>query len=122
MTLRYSMKFNVISELQISFGVNWVLVSIGYLCNLIILNCVLAKSIAYFFLPHVFCRNLWLQIMSAMFFACIYIIHSHRLPFKSIKLADFIVPLKLISSSYKLIFIARKHIASFTSMFFQLNT
>ena len=32
-------------------------------------------------------------------FACIFI-HSHCLPFLSIKLADFIIPLKLISSLY----------------------
>ena len=49
-----------ITELQISFG------SIGYLRNLIILNCVLVKSIAYFyfFTP----RFLWLQMMSSMYF------------------------------------------------------
>ena len=114
---------NITPELQISLG------SIGYFHILIILNCVLAKSIVYFyfFTPHF----LWLQIMYPMFFllnvaignlpACIYSLTlfaflEHQTSRFNYTSEAYLVPL--------LIFIARIRIVSFTSMcfFFLLNT
>ena len=113
--------FKIVAELQISFG------SIGYLRNLFILNYVLAKSIACFY---IFTQHfLWLQIMSAMFFLLNVAIGNSSAYIYSLTLFAFLehqtsgfyhsseanlVPL--------LIFMARIHIASFTSMFFPLNT
>ena len=109
------------TELQISFWVNWVFRQPDYsqlrTCKI---NCVFL-----FFTP----RFLWLQIMSAMFFLLNVAIGN--LPAYIYSLTPFALLEHQISGFYHtsvanlvflLIFIARIHITSFTSMFFPLNT
>ena len=86
-------KVNVFNSVNGSSALDKLFGSIGYLRNLVILNCILAKTIAYFhiFLCHVFSViTRFLIARSHRECACIFI-QFHRLPFLSIKLADFIV-------------------------------